>query len=82
MSFIIVFSEELITAIKGDIAESDKQLSLPEHQHLKNHPFFTGKSEPHCNGVTKDGIITNNIGNGLNECRKIINGTLENGDHS
>ncbi|XP_063879088.1 riboflavin kinase-like isoform X1 [Scylla paramamosain] len=73
--------EELITAIKGDIAESDKQLSLPEHQNFKSHPFFTGRSEPHCNGITKEDIA-NGISNGLPDSKKLINGSLENGDNS
>ena len=79
---IFVFSDELITAIKGDIAESGRQLSLPEHQHFKNHTFFTGKSEPHCNGVVKEGVITNGVINGLSDSRKLVNESLENGDNS
>lgn len=74
--------EKLISAIQGDIAESEKQLSLPEYQHFKNHPFFTGKSEPHCNGVIKNESITNGISNGHTDARKVVNGSAADADHS
>lgn len=80
--YYYLFSDELIAAIQGDITESSKQLALPEYEHFKNHPFFTGKSEPHCNGAIKNGIIANGISNGHSDVRKLVNGSTENPEHS
>lgn len=74
------FSDELITAIRSDIAESDKQLSLPEYQHFRSHPFFSGKSEPQCNGALENGIFANGISNGY-EDENLCNGTSESSGH-
>ncbi|XP_071541459.1 riboflavin kinase isoform X2 [Panulirus ornatus] len=78
--------DELITAIRSDIAESDKQLSLPEYQTFKNHPFFSGKSGPHCNGASENGIengiVTNGISNGYEDSKNLCNGTTESNGHS
>ncbi|XP_064084869.1 riboflavin kinase-like isoform X2 [Macrobrachium nipponense] len=38
--------DSLIDAIKSDIAEADKKLSLPESQTYKEHSFFLGESSP------------------------------------
>ncbi|XP_045596021.1 riboflavin kinase isoform X2 [Procambarus clarkii] len=56
--------DELITAIRNDISESDKQLTLPENLHYRQHAFFTGKSDPRCNGSLSNGVISNGISNG------------------
>ncbi|KAK3890863.1 hypothetical protein Pcinc_005223 [Petrolisthes cinctipes] len=66
--------EELISAIHSDIAESDRQLSLPEYEKYKDHSFFTEKSETNCNGVVKNGIHVDN--------RKLVNGSTGPSDHS
>lgn len=67
--------DELITAIRHDITESDNLLELPENQHYKQHPFFTGKSEHQCNGSVINGVISNGIINGHDDENNLTNGT-------
>ncbi|KAK7021073.1 hypothetical protein SK128_007726 [Halocaridina rubra] len=87
--------ESLIEAINSDIAEADKQLSLPELQSFREHAFFLKKSNAAChNGISNglaDGILSNGIANGhqANDTAisgssqdTIVNGTIQNGQVS
>ncbi|XP_042891970.1 riboflavin kinase-like isoform X2 [Penaeus japonicus] len=66
--------DELIKAIKNDIAEADRQLSLPEHVVYKDHAFFTGKPVPQTNGSISNGITANGKVNGHGETENQMNG--------
>ncbi|XP_076029358.1 riboflavin kinase isoform X2 [Oratosquilla oratoria] len=49
--------DELITAIKGDIAEADQQLEKTEYIEFKTHPFFVDKTSsdfPSFNGLVSN----------------------------
>ncbi|XP_068250971.1 riboflavin kinase isoform X2 [Palaemon carinicauda] len=55
--------ESLIEAIKNDIAEADKKLSLPESQAYKEHSFFVEKSSAKVsNMLNKE--LSNSVCNG------------------
>lgn len=72
--FCYSFADELIKAIKNDIAEADRQLSLPEHVVYKDHAFFTGKPVPQTNGSIGNGITANGKVNGHGETENQMNG--------
>ncbi|CAL4154702.1 unnamed protein product, partial [Meganyctiphanes norvegica] len=58
--------DDLITAIKNDIAEADRQLALPEYEEFRDHTFFVDSNNKYVaqNNASSKGGITNDITNG------------------